>query len=365
MNSTSELAQACLHRIVDLWQIDANRMKWLEANDGTSYGFEWWPGDYRVLVEATIARNGSVNGVIKLTARTNFLRQIDANSEKFETFVGTFARFTTSTYGWVYSPRSVSSHFGSSPNSAELWLQGSVYINDQNAEWLTDFFANTSIIQPINAQIQGPQMPSIAGSGVPNMARPITLGALPLDDILEVVAQVYAPIGQEASRFAGHDEFEKFAETYARNDNCFGNGSPSGMTLETPFGSDSALIRLKTDETHPQLGSGLLVTLQLPYSGDALSMARQAAELNFLETIAWTDFPQLGSWHTAQNRGSDEGLAFTLFVPSALYKPMLATNIAFWFMHRAHWARKTLYPEMQDLKITQILARRSGSVDNG
>ena len=362
MNSTGELAQQCLKRIVDLWQIDANRMKWLEPQEGVSYGFEWWPGDYQVRVQATIASDHSPNYSIKLTVRTNFLREVDATSEEFETLVGTFARFMTSTYGWVYPPRSVLNHFASSANSAELWLQGSVYINDQNAGWMTDFFANMSIIQPINAQTQGPKIPELVGSGAVNTTRPESLQALPLDGILEVVAQVYAPIGKEPSRFVGHDEFEKFAETYARNDDCYGNGDPTGMTLETPFGSDSALIRLRTDEAHPQLGSGLLASLQLPLLGDALSMSRQAAELNFLEAISWTGFPQLGTWHTAQNRGDEEGVAFTLFVPNALYQPMIATNIAFWLVARARWIRETFYPDLQDLTMMQILEGRFGPI---
>ena len=112
MNSSGELAKQCLNRIVDLWQ------------------------------------------------------KVDVNSEEFETLVGTFARFMTSTYGWVYPTRSVLSQFGSSANSAELWLQVSVSVNDQNAGWLTYFFANMSIIQAINAQIQGPKMLGIIGSGI-------------------------------------------------------------------------------------------------------------------------------------------------------------------------------------------------------
>ena len=111
------------------------------------------------------------------------------------------------------------SHFGNSANSADLWLQGSVYINDQNAGRQTDFFPNTSIIQPINAQIQESKIPEMVGSGAVNTTRPESLQALQLDRILEVVAQVYAPISQEPSRFVDYYEFEKFAETYTRNDN--------------------------------------------------------------------------------------------------------------------------------------------------
>jgi hypothetical protein len=77
------------------------------------------------------------------------------------------------------------------------------------------------------------------------------------------------------------------------------------------------LIRLLTNEKHPQLGNGLLTTLQLPYSDDELSIARRAGQLNLLESMFWTGresaattFPQLGCWHPAQFRGGDrQGLA--------------------------------------------------------
>lgn len=359
MASPESRVQSCLNRMIELWQVDSNRMKWLESKDG----FEWWPGDYRVLVQATTGRREDAEGFIKLTARTSFLRNVDATTEKFEQLVGTFSRYTTSTFSWVYPPKSISEKLGGQSKSTDLWLHGSVYLDEQNSGWLNDFFAHMTIIQPINAQIQGTRMADIVGSGIADKTRPENLASLPLDDVLEVVAEIYAPIGKQPSRFAGHDEFETFAENYARNDNCFGNGDKTGLTLETPFGSDSVLIRLRTEEPHPQLGNGLLATLQLPYSGDGLMMAQQAAELNFLETISWTGFPQLGSWHTAQNRGTEEGVAFTLFVPSALYKPYIATNIAFWLLARARWVRETLYPDLQDLTMMQILEERFGPLE--
>ena len=47
-----------------------------------------------------------------------------------------------------------------------------------------------------------------------------------------------------------------------RSDSAFGFGDKTGLSMETPFGSDSALVRLHTDRPHPSLGSGLLSTLQ-------------------------------------------------------------------------------------------------------
>jgi hypothetical protein len=137
------------------------------------------------------------------------------------------------------------------------------------------------------------------------------------------------------------------------------------MTLETPFGNESALIRFLTRNRHPQLGHGLLVTLQLPYFGDLLTIATAAAQLNFMEAMSWTDFPQLGCWHAHQHRPGQDGLAFALFMPNVLYRPVLATNIGIWFLRRARWAREQMFPDLQDLAMIDILHRRYGDVEKG
>jgi hypothetical protein len=66
------------------------------------------------------------------------------------------------------------------------------------------------------------------------------------------------------------------------------------------------------------------------------------AALNFLEDRLWTDFPQLGCWHSVHGRADEDRPAFTLFLPNALYRPNLATNVAFWFMNRLLGARTVL-----------------------
>jgi hypothetical protein len=178
-----------------------------------------------------------------------------------------------------------------------------------------------------------------------------------LDGILEVIAQVFAPLGEKPSRWAATGEFEEFAEKWGKSDLCFGFGDSSEMTLETPFGSHSALIRFRTAEKHPQLGHGLLSTLQLPYSADRLIIAREAAALNLFEFLSWTSFPQLGCWHSNQNHGQGAGLAFSLFLPNALYRPGLATQIAFWFLRRARWIREQGFPDTKDVNMLEILKR--------
>jgi hypothetical protein len=165
------------------------------------------------------------------------------------------------------------------------------------------------------------------------------------------------PIGKEPSRWDGCDEFATFAQGYGRNDNCFGMGDRNGLTLETPFGEDSALIRLITNQAHPQLGNGLLATVQLPIVLEESEIAKLANELNWMEATSWTGFPLLGCWHS-KIQGEDYMVAFSAFIPNVLYMPLIATNTAFWMLHRARWVKDKRFPHLIDQPMVEILKRR-------
>ena len=117
------------------------------------------------------------------------------------------------------------------------------------------------LLQPINVQIQAAGMSDVLGGGVPDVSRPERLRIDGLDDILEIAAQVYAPMGKDASRWIGTDEFRSIADKCGQSDYCLGSGDDQGLTLETSFGSDSALIRL----LEFVVGNALRLTLPAPY----------------------------------------------------------------------------------------------------
>lgn len=79
-----------------------------------------------------------------------------------------------------------------------------------------------------------------------NVSRPEALISAGLEEILEVAAHAYVPIGNETNRWIGTEEFKSVVEDWGKSDLCFGFGDDQGLTLETPFGDDSALIRLMT-----------------------------------------------------------------------------------------------------------------------
>jgi hypothetical protein len=169
---------------------------------------------------------------------------------------------------------------------------------------------------------------------------------------------VFVPEGKKKSKWSGSDEFEQFAEKHAKNDVCFGFGDKEGMTLETPFGADSALIRFQTDQQHPQLGNGLLITTQIRTFQRFEDACVEAAGLNFFESRFWTDFPQLGCWHPQETSENKANWAHTCFIPNALYMPRLVENFAYWAIGRVQWARRTRFPQLKDQTIAEILESR-------
>lgn len=43
---------------------------------------------------------------------------------------------------------------------------------------------------------------------------------------------------------------------------------------------------------------------------------------------------------------------------------MLATNLALWMLGRAKWVRETLWPDLQDKRMSEILEERFGKSAN-
>lgn len=212
-------------------------------------------------------------------------------------------------------------------------------------------------MQPINAEIQTKMLSEVLHGGTPDTSSPEGRPLEKLDDILELAAHLYVPAGQEPSRWIGTKEFQEIASNWGRSVHCFGNGDDQGLTLETPFGEDSALIRLWTDQRNPQLGNGLLCTVQLPFSDQSLAIAKECAFLNLLETM-WTDVPLFGCWHPHVSRGGLEGPTFSSFIPNGLYQPGLASHVALWLIDRARWVRKDRWPTLEDKPMSEILAKR-------
>lgn len=352
MSSDVSHGRDALRRIAAVWQVDGDRVRWVEQ------GFDWWPGDFKVAVRAFPATEDQEDeqGLAwRVSVRTDFLKGVRIADAACRKDIAAVA-FMAPTYSVIYPPPDMSEKHPTSASDL-VWFQSTVYLREDNLGWLPEFFARMAILQPIDAQKHATRIAAALG-GTPDVSEPQGEGATGYrDDMLSVADALYFPAGKQPSRWLGTSEFEEFAERLGRNDQCFGNGDTKGLTAETPFGDDSALIQLGTDAPHPFIGTGLLNSLVLPLSRSEEEVRDEAAWLNFFEGIQWTGFPQLGSW-VPKLRGSGYCPAHASFIPNALFMPHLGTNAALWQMGRARWVKRTFYPKLQDRTMMEILKAR-------
>jgi hypothetical protein len=130
------------------------------------------------------------------------------SDEKFVNLAAATSRFCTSTYAWAYPPAEIWTELAKADDRPRLWLANTTYVRADNVNWMPVFLARMSIMQAINAQIQIANMQDLIG-GTADVSRPADLSVGGLDDILEVAARVYVPVGNEANRWIRTGEFEK------------------------------------------------------------------------------------------------------------------------------------------------------------
>jgi hypothetical protein len=193
-----------------------------------------------------------------------------------------------------------------------------------------------------------------------------------MDDVLNVPAQLIAPEGTGASKFAG-----RYMEQIAASDSpiatyfALSNGNADGFTGEIPYSgnrsvaelaatdvhvpAETALLQVITDQPHPQLGSGALITLKLPVTipeDSKESAAETANALNFLEaaskdTIQFANGGSdrttlLGAWCVDPTNGRGDSLAFVSFIPSILARAGLLENLCIYNAVRTSWAHRVM-----------------------
>lgn len=359
------LIEGALEEILSVWQVDAKDLRGRGPK-----GFDWLPGSHLVSVRAVpfdlkepsylmLQGMGGAdpreNGV-RLSVTTRLLADFPIKSSRAVELLNVMTPMLSSTYSLVYPPEAFIEAANGADGPYDLELFSSAYIDPNLAGWIPNFFAQLAIMQPIDAELRGYRLPEMLGGGQP--AFEDRHKREELDDILEVADQIFVPAGALQSRWNGSDEFAAFAQNFGRSEGCFANAKPTGLTAEVPFGNDSALIQCWTDQAHPQLGNGLLVTLHLPCNAVDQADGGVAA-LNFFEARAWTEVPNLGCWHS-RDTGSARGKlpAHSTFIPNAIYRPGLIQNFVLWEMGRARWVRQTFFPELRDRLMSEIYEKR-------
>lgn len=103
----------------------------------------------------------------------------------------------------------------------------------------------------------------------------------------------------------------------------------------------TALLQLRTDQPHPEMGGGLFCLLQMPHEHkDEEALDRTVVQLNKMEMEPHELAPHFGAWCRGQLEHHNP--AYVSFLPNGLHSKGIALNVALWAMARARLATSML-----------------------
>ena len=355
-----EIAANAIKEIYQLWQVDANRAQWVGDKPSSTepYGFDWWPGDFKVAVRIFGPHPELGSPLYRLSTRSEHVLNVNVGDPSVLETLSVLNRFAP-TFSFVSLPKEIAAKYGENPKLSKVYLESVAYLHEGISGWLPKFFAGQTILQPIESQVRAASHAELLRGQPDRSKRPNSNLKLVLDDMLGVGAD-YAFRGRAQSKWIGTGEFEEIIDKWGRSDSAFGTADETGLTIETPFGDDSALLTLKTNQPHPHLGNGLQ---KIPHRVGNEKAISDANWLNYLESSTWTSkrMPFAGSWTTDTGRTGEPELrcvAYSSFIPNFIYFTGVAENLVLWGIARTRWVREILCPDVVDLPMYEILSRR-------
>jgi hypothetical protein len=331
-----DLGSKAIERVWEVWQVDT---EW-SVKEGR--GFTWWAKDYRqrVWYEPYTDKTGSP--VCKLCAATDSITGLKANDETYLNILS-LSRFSSLMAAPV---------FDDGDGTVRLWT--TMYLDEGNAVWAPIVFSGFAIAQPIAAQFLG-NIGSSRLKGKPDISHHPRSGVRAEgDDMLNVINRVFAPLGKKTSPWSGSGEMERVCD-FLKGTGVFSTAGPDVLTAEFPFGvqdegaaataasgsMNTSMVIANAMESHPVLGSGVMVRLHIRHYPEMGNFVENAVKLNFLEAETFKHgFDLVGSWYTHQMNG--DVLAFVSFIPSAFVAPGRLQYTVLGMGNRSRWAESVL-----------------------
>jgi hypothetical protein len=316
----------------------------------------WWGHRLaqRIWAETVIIEDG--DEIVRVHAETDVLRNVNAEAHPARTLSILNRNASLSAYVW-------------NPQTKKISLRSSTNFHAQNFHWLSVFFLSSVSLQAAEAHLQPYALAKLIGGEVDESAHPKNGFREKRDEMLDVIKLLYAPEGNNPSRFTKED----FHAAMKLNPSpwLMANEDEKGLTAEFPFPGcmpPTALLKVDSETQHPQLGSGLLILLRLPLTLRGADVESLAARLNLAELRNTTRSHFIGSWcvdsernlNLAQHtllltgnslpvsdleKGAKEILSFCSFIPSACHRPGLLENIIYLMGCRTMWANEHLASE--------------------
>lgn len=321
MNGTNpDVGPAVLNFLFDAMRIDET---WSVREPRA---FAWWGHRLVQRVWAEPVRSSHDHQVVRVHAATALLRDVRDTPEMRARLAATNRFMPLGAMIRV-------------PETNRIMLHAAACFHAGNRPWLQPLFLAAVGLQVADAHIKADGLARVL-DGEPDVStHPRSGPHREPDDLLNLIASVIAPAGAGASPWA-EAEFKAAAEMKPRPW-VLANADAGGITAELPFTGDrpaaiadrpeTALLTASPRDRHPQLGSGLLLRLQLPFNVSSEEGSDLAWLLNALETIEDTNAHSLGAWclgPTPPRRPDAHSVTFVSFLPAAAYRKGLLDILA-------------------------------------
>ena len=269
-------------------------------------GFTWWADEYAQTVEFVGEETGpnGESGYL-LCVRTEVLRDLDLTEAALDAINALLMR-AASLAGPVYDVAA---------RRLDLWSL--VRVTDDNGGWVRYLLGAAAVTQLGETRMLAPLLAEAVGARTATSAHPEG-GPRAVPDQMAYAAGVFVTSGDHACAWT-EAEFRAIAE-----------GDPAAraaglaVSVEFPFGEQSAQCRIVGDQPHPLYGNGLLVLQEFPITAPSQADGvRLALSLNAADLTKRVTGYGLGSYAYV-----DDAIHFSGFVPNALHRAGLLANLA-------------------------------------
>jgi hypothetical protein len=283
-----------------------------------------------------------------ITVRTTVVRNVGQGRREVE---GILARLNVLAVGSAYQ---------FIPDRREVIAISRHVVHEETLETRSEELADHAILQLCFAEHQAETLSTLVQGTVAHWQHPITGARLVRDEMLNVVRDVFAPAGQEASRFEDAAEMERAAALLNETPFASLGTTAKGLCIEVPFGErNTTLIEIASDALHPSIGSGLAVATLLPYDHSEDELVAVAAELQAAQSETIEGGGQFGGWALRTHRGR-QCVAYCRFVPNAMFRPGVVADAVLHEVSRALWVDERAFPGLPARDAWTIMASRDG-----
>jgi hypothetical protein len=342
MTDVNDVGLNVVHGIFKLLEIDDKWSRW------NGRGFEWWGYNLRQRVWATADFDDDSFSLYRIYAVSDAVCDVQKSQAEVDRILSSFGMMAIGA-SWVFDP---------STKTVKLWT--AMTAHDQTAEWVTRTLGGFAILQAIEAVDRAEVIAKMVGGKVDNSTHPISGSRTEIDDMYGVLDDVFRPKGQLPSPWNGSEELNEIRETLNQG-NCLSMGDENGLSAEFPFGDETSLLKVLTEESNPWIGSGVGIFLQLPIWTSENEASLVAGAFNRAEADDKCLSYFTGSWCSKQV-GEEYMVAFATFIPAVFHQPLLLTNFVFSATRRAAWANTLINPNDELIDVVKVVAERFGVI---